>query len=219
VGRVLVPDLCFGVCAVILLVDGSWLACASWWANPADVPGRFASTVSRLSDQFGSGTPTAAWDAPGGSWRSELFPAYKAGRTAKPDALVHALAACRKLPGMRHVEVPGYEADDILATLAADSWDEVLVLTADKDLAQIVTDRVKLVDPRENVTGPAEVEARWGVPPAKVRLLLSWMGDSSDGLPGVKGVGPKRAIPRALAGEIGDPLTWELVDLAHVPGL
>ena len=204
----------------LLLVDGSWAVCSLWWAQPGETPARFAATVERVAESVGAtGTPTIAWDAPGGSWRSEILPSYKGHRKAKPEALVLDLLRCRKLPGMRHVEVAGFEADDILATLAEAQNVQVYILTADKDLTQLVGPGISLVNARGELTGPAEVEAKFGVPPSRMRHYLSWAGDSSDGLPGVKGIGEKRAIPHALNGEMGDALTWELVGLATVPGL
>jgi DNA polymerase-1 len=205
-----------GVGPTRLLVDGNGLACRLWWAHGGRVPERFTETVERLTESYAPAEPTVAWDAQGPTWRREVMPAYKAGRSAKPDLLVRALAECRRTP-FHHLEAPGFEADDLIATLAALDDAPVLILTADKDLAQLVTPRCHLLDWDGRQFGPAEVERRWGVPPERIRHLLSWMGDASDGLPGVRGVGQKRGVPRALAGEVGDPLTYELVGLATVP--
>ena len=91
------------------------------------------------------------------------------------------------------------------------------ILAYDKDLAQLVNDRCSLVDANLGSTDARGVERRWGVPPERIRLLLSWMGDSADGLPGVRGYGQKRSVHPALDGRIGDRLTYELAALADVP--
>ena len=142
----------------------------------------------------------ACFDALGPGFRHELYTDYKANRV-EPDPelkaqfpyvrrLIDAMAICC-------IEVPGYEADDILATLAkrlSDEGHEVVIVTGDKDLMQCVTDRVSLYDPiRELRTGPAEVAERFGVAPDAVVDVQGLMGDSVDNIPGVPGVGPKTA--------------------------
>lgn len=150
------------------------------------------------------------------------MPQYKQGRKSKPEALRTALADCRRLARFEHIEAPGFEADDIIATLAraaVAAGDDVLILSQDKDFAQLVGPHCRMIDAAGTITDAAAVEAKFGVPPRLFRYYLSWAGDSSDGLPGVRGIGPKRAVAKALAGEIGDPLCFELCDLATVPGL
>lgn len=212
-----------------LLVDGNGLACRLWWGGAHEVPQRFVNVIGEVrmkfldlalepfSDDGGPIDVLVAWDVPGGTWRREIMPSYKSGRPPKPQALVEALEACRMLPNFTHVEAPGFEADDIIATLALETEGDVLILSEDKDFAQLVTDRCRMVNARGEITTEADVERKWGVPPNRIRHLLSWMGDSSDGLPGVPRIGAKKAIPHALAGEIGDETTWELVGLATVP--
>jgi DNA polymerase I len=204
-----------------LLVDGNALACWHWWANASDAPRRFAETIARLSREH-EAMASVCWDAPPPTWRRELFPGYKSNRPPKPEALIEALRECRRMPGIAYYQAPGFEADDVIATLAEKalefgSDDEVLILSGDKDFAQLVNDRCRMLSFIGKVIDEAAVEERWGVPPSAMRLLLSWCGDTADGLPGVKGYGPKKSIAHALAGEVGDPLTYELVGLAIVP--
>lgn len=204
-----------------LLVDGNALACWLWFGSAPETPQRFAGVVKAACETWNA-TPSIAWDSPPPTWRHELFPGYKSNRTPKPEALIEALRECRRMPGVAHYQAQGFEADDIIATLAKIALDpfgddEVLILSGDKDFAQLVTERCRMVNFLGNVIDEAAIEARWGVPPSAMRHLQSWMGDSSDGLPGVRGVGPKKAIPHALAGEIGDEMTYELVALATVP--
>lgn len=200
-----------------LLVDGNGLACKLWWASSHETHARFASSVARLSSQFSAESVAVAWDSRPPVWRHDLFPGYKAGRPSKPNGLSEALRACRRLPQFSHRQAAGYEADDIIATLAAQAQGRVLILSEDKDFAQLVSDRVQMVNLHGVVVDAEAVIQRWGVPPSKFRLLLSWWGDSADGLPGVRGFGRKKAVARALAGAMGDPLTYELVGFATVP--
>jgi len=169
-----------------------------------------------FSDDGGPVDTIVAWDSPGDTWRRDLCPTYKAKRPPKPQALVEALAACRNLKNFRHVSARGFEADDVIATLARHTHD-ALILSSDKDLAQLVNGYCRMMNWDGEIIDAAAIEARFGVPPSRMRHLLSWWGDSSDGLPGVRGVGHKKAIPHALAGEIGDAMTYELVGLATVP--
>jgi DNA polymerase-1 len=203
------------------LVDGTGVAHRAFWGSPSNIPGRFAAAVQRALPTSGADI-IVCWDGKG-SWRRDLFPGYKANRPAKPQALVAALEECRRLfPGY---VADGFEADDLLATFAlAHRYREVgllgvvLVLSDDKDMLQLVQDRqVYVVNSSGAVFDDAAVRAKFGVPPDRIRHLLSWMGDKVDGLPGVPGYGPKRAAAKALDGHIGNELTYELAELATVP--
>jgi DNA polymerase-1 len=120
-----------------------------------------------------------------------------------PEDLLAQIPALEDLAvalGLPILEVPGVEADDVMATLARRGeaeGHEVVLVTGDKDLLQLVTDRVRVLSPvsREDYAwfGPAEVEAKWSVTPARIRDVLALMGDSTDNVPGVPGVGPKTA--------------------------
>ncbi|MCF6192574.1 MAG: hypothetical protein L3J76_05530, partial [Candidatus Hydrothermae bacterium] len=144
-----------------------------------------------------------AWDR-GAAHRLEVLKTYKQDRPPTPDALNvqwPIMRAVAEAMGYRHAEVEGYEADDVIATLAR-RWKaqrrRVLVVTSDKDLLQLVDGTwVFVLDPRgkEDVLyTPEEVEKRFGVPPARLREYLALVGDAIDGIPGVPGVGPKRAL-------------------------
>jgi DNA polymerase-1 len=140
------------------------------------------------------------FDAPGGApFREEIYPAYKANREAQPEDLTRQMPAVRELVDAYRLpvlEVPGVEADDVIATLVAtlpEDW-EASILSTDKDLMQLVSERVALVDTmKERRFGPAEVEARFGVPPARVLDVRALVGDASDNIPGVRGIGDKGA--------------------------
>jgi DNA polymerase-1 len=144
-------------------------------------------------------------DPPGPTFRDALFTDYKATRTAMPDDLARQLPYVRRLfEAMRVpvVEVPGFEADDVLATLAARALPrdvDVVVVTGDKDLLQLVGPRVRVLSVlgrtgEKVVYDEAKVRERWGVEPAQIPEVLALMGDSIDNIPGVRGVGEKTAV-------------------------
>ena len=206
---------------MILLVDGTALACRLWWANAKGVTGRFARVIER----FRAAEVRVAFDS-GPSWRREILATYKSGRKPKPVALVEAIAEvtaeCKPWAtntGCSRALVQGYEADDILATWARAAAGPVAILGDDKDLCQLVGPGCVMVSAAGEVLDASGVVDRLGVAPDRVRHLLSWTGDRVDGLPGVPGYGPKRGAERARRGEIGNRLTYDLAELVTVPGL
>jgi DNA polymerase-1 len=140
-----------------------------------------------------------AMDPKGGSFRNELYPEYKAHREATPEDLTVQFPVVRELIaafGIRELVVPGFEADDVIATLVRKAPDDVAVsiISTDKDLMQLCSDRVELVDGiKDRRYGPAEVKEKFGVPPEQMLDLRSLVGDPSDNIPGVKGIGVKGA--------------------------
>ncbi len=140
------------------------------------------------------------FDAKRPTFRNELYPEYKANRAAMPEDLVPQVPLIKEVVrGLRipAIEKEGFEADDIIATLARKAVDaglEVTVVTGDKDLMQVVGDRVRLLDTmNDRVSGPEEVVAKFGVPPEQVVEVLGLAGDASDNIPGVPGIGAKTA--------------------------
>jgi DNA polymerase-1 len=152
-------------------------------------------------------------DPPGPTFRDTMFAEYKATRTAMPDDLARQLPYVRRLfEALRTpvVEVPGYEADDVLATLVDQALGhpglDVVVVSGDKDLLQLVGPRVRVLSvlgrTGERVMyDEARVRERWGVAPGQIADVLALMGDSIDNIPGVKGVGEKTAVK--LIGQFG----------------
>jgi DNA polymerase-1 len=135
------------------------------------------------------------------TFRTDLYPEYKANRAAMPDDLRQQVEPIKELVRAFRIpvlELDGFEADDIIGTIARDSAEQgisTIVVTGDKDLMQIVGERVTLLDTmKEKVSGPAEVVERFGVGPDRVIDILGLAGDSSDNIPGVPGVGEKTAI-------------------------
>ena len=142
----------------------------------------------------------ACFDSLGPGFRLEIYSDYKANRKEPDEDLRRQFPYVRRLihaMSIHCIEIEGYEADDVLATMAkrlSDEGHEVVVVTGDKDLMQCVNDRVVLYDPiRDLRVGPAEVVERFGVPPSAVVDVQGLMGDSIDNIPGVPGVGPKTA--------------------------
>jgi DNA polymerase-1 len=153
-----------------------------------------------------------AWDPPGPTFREEKFAAYKETRAPTPDdlrsqiAYVKTLFEALRLPVL---EVPGFEADDVLGTVVERTRDlpiELVLVTSDKDMLQLVSPRVRVFSTTGRggdrvVFDEAAVKAKWGVEPAQIPDILALMGDSIDNIPGVPGVGEKTAAK--LIGQFG----------------
>ncbi len=141
-----------------------------------------------------------AFDPKDGTFRNRIYPDYKAHRPPMPEDLVvqwpwiFEITEAFRLP---LIQLEDHEADDVIATYVREArergW-EVSIVSTDKDLMQLVDDRVWLVDTMRNVHyGPEEVREKWGVGPERIRDLLALTGDSSDNIPGIPGIGPKTA--------------------------
>src|SRR5580698_6359752 len=143
------------------------------------------------------------------TFRNELYPDYKAHRPPAPEDLAPQFPLVREATrafGVPSLELPGYEADDIIAAYSCavrDAGGEVVIVSSDKDLMQLVGDRVSMFDPMKNVRiGPSEVAEKFGVSPDKVVDVQALCGDSVDNVPGAPGIGIKTAS--ALILEYGD---------------
>jgi DNA polymerase-1 len=143
---------------------------------------------------------TCVFDAPGDNFRNQIYPAYKAHRPPMPPELVPQVALVRTVVeafGLTTLEVPGYEADDVIAALAkrgAAAGMSVVICSSDKDLLQLCNADVTILDTMKNRRlGPPEVREKFGVGPEQVGDVLALMGDSVDNVPGVPGIGPKTA--------------------------
>ena len=152
------------------------------------------------------------FDAPGPTFRHEEYGEYKANRPKMDQDLALQIPWVRRVCEVFRLpvtEVPGYEADDALATLARQAVEKglkVVIVSADKDLLQLVTDDVLVLNPGREGAGAtlfdrAAVEAKWGVPPERIVDVLALVGDAVDNVPGVPGIGDKGA--RSLVQEYG----------------
>lgn len=142
-----------------------------------------------------------AFDAKGPTFRHEVYKEYKANRPSMPDNLIPQIPYIHDITDGFNLPVlsqEGVEADDIIGTLAKKAADhdiEVVIVTGDKDMMQLVTESTTILDTMKNkVSGPPEVLERFGVGPEHVRDVMGLMGDSSDNIPGVAGVGEKTAV-------------------------
>ena len=140
------------------------------------------------------------------TFRREMYPEYKAQRDATPENLKPQFALIREATlafNVQLVDAPAFEADDIIATYAAEAergGARVTIVSGDKDLYQLLSPSVTMLDSIKNRRlGPAEVEEKMGVPPSQMADLLALMGDSSDNIPGCPGVGPKKAAALLLS--------------------
>jgi DNA polymerase-1 len=161
-----------------------------------------ATMLARLAEEARPDFLAVVYDSKEPSFRKEIYSEYKANRTEAPDDLkpqfarIEELVRCFEIHSYRHA---GIEADDLIATLARRWCDEsaqnqVVIVSGDKDLMQLVNDRICVWDTMSNhVYGPSEVEAKFSVRPDQIRDYLALVGDSSDNIPGVSGIGPKGA--------------------------
>jgi DNA polymerase-1 len=195
----------------LLAIDGDSLAHRAYHALPKSIRGAggrpanalvgFANFLLRLWETEQPAAVFAGWDTldvP--TYRTEALPGYQAGRVFD-DAIreqLDALPALVESFGFATAKGAGYEADDFLAAAAAAWPGPVTVTTSDRDAFQLVSERVTVLQPVRGVSelariGPSEVHERYGVDPAQVPDFIALRGDSSDRIPGAKGVGPKSA--------------------------
>jgi len=166
----------------------------------------FVNTFDKILEAAEGEYLAVVFDPPGGTFRSEEYEEYKAQRAKQPEAITFALPYIREIitaRGVQSYEVSGYEADDVIGTLAtrlseAHPEMEVLMVTPDKDYGQLVTERVHMLAPGSaggfDDLGPGEVAAKHDLTDeTQVRDFLALMGDASDNVPGVPGIGKKRA--------------------------
>ena len=157
-------------------------------------------------------TPThfaVIFDYSSHTFRKEIYPEYKANRSAPPEDLIPQFGLIRqatKAFNLPCIEKEGYEADDLIATyarMAEEAGAEVTIISSDKDLMQLVTPMVSMYDSmKDKQIGIADVIEKWGVPPEKMIDLQAMTGDSTDNVPGIPGIGPKTAAQ--LLEEFGD---------------
>lgn len=204
----------------LVLVDGHALAYRSYHAIrdlstssgvATNAVYGFARAVLDLMDAAAEDDAIViAFDTPKPTFRHERFDAYKAGRAPTPADFPSQLALIKRLVsllGVSHIEAPGYEADDLIGTLAKSAVAsgpglDVEILTSDRDALQLVSDRISVLQPdAQKPIGPDEVRAKYGVTPAQWVDYRALTGDSSDNIPGVRGIGP--AAARGLLNRYG----------------
>jgi DNA polymerase-1 len=201
----------------LILIDGMSLVFRAYHAlqrtgmqSPSGEPSfavfAFANILTSLLDKHSPDAIAVVFDTPEPTFRHELYDQYKAHRDAFPEDLVPQLARIKSMItmlGLEMVEMPGFEADDVIGTICkreSNDGHEILCVTSDKDYFQLVNDKVKILRPGKDVgeyevMDAVKVRDKFGVGPDHVIDVLALIGDSSDNVPGVKGVGEKTAIP------------------------
>jgi DNA polymerase-1 len=210
--------------STLLLLDGNSLTYRAFFALPTDMATAsgqvtnavfgFTSMLINLLRDHAPDAVAVAWDRPEPTFRHTEVPTYKAQREAAPDILRQQIGLVRQVLDALQItmlEAPGFEADDIIATLATqcrDNGDDVIIVTGDRDTYQLVEDpHVKVLYNRRGVSDyafydEAGIKERTGVTPAQYAMYAAMRGDPSDNLPGVPGVGEKTAAK--LINDYGD---------------
>ena len=193
----------------LFLIDGSGYIFRAFHALPPLTRGDgtpvgavygFTQMIMKLVDETDADAVAVIFDAARETFRNEIYSAYKANRPEPPEELIPQFALIRdatRAYNLPAVEMRGYEADDLIATyarLAREKRAEVTIVSADKDLMQLVRPGVVMIDPIKSRTiGPEQVMERFGVKPDRVIDVQSLAGDSTDNVPGVPGIGVKTA--------------------------
>jgi DNA polymerase-1 len=194
----------------LFLIDGSAYIFRAFFAipplkNSTGLPTNailgFTNILVKFLKQYKPEYVAVALDAGRETFRNQMFANYKDNRPEAPALLIPQFPYFRKVLDALNLpllELPGYEADDIIATLCArlsGQGCELVVVSSDKDLMQLVTDGIKLLDSaKDRWIGNAEVIEKFGVAPEQVIEVMGLMGDAVDNIPGVKGIGEKTAI-------------------------
>ncbi len=179
---------------------------------PTNATYGFTTMLRKLLEDEKPEHMAVVFDPPGKTFRHQDYAQYKANRPPMDKDLALQLPYIRRVCAalrMPVIEVPGFEADDVIATLSRQAVErgvDVVVVSADKDLLQLVADRVRVLNPGRDGSGSTSfdrraVEDKWGVPPERIVDVLALVGDSVDNIPGVAGIGDKGA--RDLVREFG----------------
>ena len=197
----------------LFLIDGNSLAYRAFFALPETIATSrgmptnaifgFASMLVKILTEYGPKATLVAWDA-GMSGRGDISEDYKAQRRARPDLLQEQWPHLQPLVeafGYQNIKVPGYEADDVIATLATRAKDEgidVMVVTGDRDMFQLIEPGIRVMATSRGITETKiydrdAVIERYGIPPEKIPDFYGLKGDTSDNIPGVPGIGDKTA--------------------------
>ena len=194
----------------LLLVDGSSYLYRAFHALPdlrssdGRPTGAIYGVLNMLQKLIKSERPdylSVIFDTPVKTFRHDIFPDYKANRQKTPEDLIAQIEPLHQLIinlGLPLIAVDGVEADDVIGTLALEADKKgikTLIATGDKDMAQLVTENIHLIDTMKDLRmGPAEVKEKFGIQPDRFIDYLTLAGDTSDNIPGVEKVGPKTAI-------------------------
>src|SRR5881227_42129 len=199
----------------LFLIDGNSLAYRAFFALPESIATStgvptnaifgFASMLVKILTDYGPKSTVVVWDA-GDTGRKEIYTEYKAQRQSRPDLLKEQWPHLEPLVeafGYQNLRAPGYEADDVIATIVeqakhAEPPIPVMVVTGDRDAYQLVDDGVRIMTTSRGITDTKVydrdgVQERYGIPPELVPDFIGLKGDTSDNIPGVPGIGDKTA--------------------------
>ncbi|ACN98808.1 DNA polymerase I [Sulfurihydrogenibium azorense Az-Fu1] len=193
----------------LLLVDGSSYLYRAYYAlpplsapdgTPTGAIYGFVRMLLKLISTFNTPYIAVVFDRPEKTVRHKIYKEYKATRKETPNDLqvqIPKIKEIIKLLGIKILEIPGYEADDIIATLSKKAENrsfEVIIVTPDKDMNQLIDQHIKIFNPmKEEIVDTQKVIEKYGVSPQQFIDYLVLVGDSIDNIPGIKGVGPKTA--------------------------
>lgn len=193
----------------LYILDGSSFLYRSYYAlKPLHAPDGsqvqavygFARMIKKLIKDFNPDYFVLVWDAKGKTTRHELYADYKVQRQAPPSDLFEQkvwIQEFAELIGLRQLTITGIEADDLMGSLAQDAVKEgykAILVTSDKDMRQIVTDDIVIFDPfKDTMLDVQTLEQKYGFPLSKLPFYFAIIGDASDNIPGVRGIGPKGA--------------------------
>ena len=205
----MLPETVLSTRPTLYLIDGSAYVYRAFFALPALNNSRglqtnavygFTTTLLKIIREHQPHGLAVVFDEPGPTLRHETYQAYKAQRPPMPEGMsaqipyIHRVVDALNIPVVRQA---GYEADDLIGTLAVQAERggfDVVIVTGDKDMFQLVTPHVRIYDPvKSKWIGEVECRERFGVEPARVVEVMGLMGDSTDNIPGVKGIGEKTA--------------------------
>jgi len=160
----------------------------------------FTNTLLKIIREKKPDCVVVSFDSPELTERHRIFKEYKAQRPETPNELVQQLPHIREMIKAFHIrifEVPGYEADDLIGTIAKESAEkgmDVFIVTADKDMLQLLDEKIKIYDPvKDRILDNEYVREKFGVGPDKVTEFMALTGDAADNIPGIKGIGEKTA--------------------------
>ena len=202
----------------LVLIDGSGFIFRAYHAlppmtrpdgTPVNAVFGFSNMLAKLLREHVGTHIAVIFDAGRVTFRNRLYEAYKAHRPPAPDDLIPQFALVREATaafGVPSIELDDWEADDLIAAYAqaaVESGGQVTIVSSDKDLMQLIRPGIDMLDPiKQKPIGPAEVMEKFGVTPDKMIEVQALIGDSTDNVPGVPGIGPKGAAQ--LINEFGD---------------
>jgi DNA polymerase-1 len=192
---------------MIMIIDGHSVAYRAYYAVPPLVNKKgiptgvihtFLNILLNLKEKYKPDKIFVTFDSKGKTRQHKILDSYKANRQATPEDLIPQVEYLKQIIPLLGIPVlaeVGFEADDIIYTLTQKFDDDILIVTKDKDLHQLVSDRIKIIDyKKENPVDYDDVVEKFGVTPEQILDYLALTGDTSDNIPGVKGIGPKTAV-------------------------